>query len=177
MAGLSNIVFKAEVNVEDCSDLEFNENELIVRILRKDVVNEVNAFNPYNSSVQSYLESQKIGPISIFEDKEIKVQEYLRGWQLQKDQMMEQKYRLWMMQPLADFLNNNVNPDDFGGKINLNHLIDDYKVLDILEDRVHFYDLQEQEKLTLGDALKVFDKEEIDFIKGLFKDFDKKDLF
>jgi len=118
MAGLSNIVYKAEVNVEDTEDLEYNDNTVIVRILRKDVVNEVNAFNPYNAQAQIYLESQKIGPEAIFEDKEIKCQEFLRGWQLSKKQMLEQKYRLWMMQPLADFLNNNVNPDDFGGKIN-----------------------------------------------------------
>ena len=177
MNGLSNIVYKAEVNIQDTEDLELDDNTVIVRINRKDVVNEVNAFNPYNAQAQNYLESQRIGPKIIHEDKEIKCQKFIRGWQLQKKQMLEQNSRLWMMQPLADFLDNNVNPDDFGGKINQDHLIDDFKVLDILEDRVHFYELQEQEKLTQGDAMKVFDKEEIDFIKDLFKGFDKKDLF
>ena len=176
-SGLSNIVYLAEVNAKNCEELEANEDTFIVRLQRKDQVNDASAFNPYSLKIQNYLTSQKIGPDTIYEDNEIKVDEFIRGWQPKKSDMDQQNFRLWMMQPLADFLNNNVDQNDFGGKLTQIHLIEDKKIIDVMTERIIQYNLTEEENITLKKTLSLFGKEEIDFVQSLFKNFNKKDLF
>jgi len=91
--------------------------------------------------------------------------------------MDQQSYRLWMMQALAGFLDNKVNPDDFGGKPQMNYLIEDRNLINILKQKIVEHNLNDEEKYILKDALSVLEPKEEKYILDLFKDFKKEDLF
>jgi len=77
-----------------------------------------NCFNPYTDDVQKHIEDQGIGPLVIFEDDKIKIQEFIYNQEMKRPDMLRQDYRLWIMMALADFLDNNVEPEKYFKKPN-----------------------------------------------------------
>lgn len=137
-----------------------------------------NSFNPYTETAQNYLESQLIGPLVLYDDEHIKIQEFIYNNPMSRDDMLQQNYRLWMMMPLADFLDNDAPKEMFGKKPNMKHLIEDYNLTDKLREKLRGYKLTEQEELKMKNSIKCLSQEEENFIQSVLgDDFKEEDLY
>jgi len=178
LSGLSNIVFAAEAMNDFFEEGNLSKPKHVVAKLKLRNAVDDNSFNPYTESSQSYLESQRIGPLVIHDDDAIKIQEYVYNIPMTRDNMCQQNYRLWMMMPLADFLDNDAPKKDFGGKPNIKHLIEDFNLTTKLRQKLVEHKLTEQEQLTMKDAIKCLSQSEEDYIMSLLgPDFKEEDLY
>jgi len=122
---MSNVVYSAEAKGDYFieGDME-RPKHVVVKVKRSDKLAfiEETSFNPYSSIIESLLAKGNIGPAMLYENDKIVIIEYIYNKGMNREMMLEQSYRLWIMQPLADFLNNKIDTKQFGGKANINFL-------------------------------------------------------
>ena len=136
-----------------------------------------NNLNPFCKEAQAWLVLKKKGPAIIYQDELLSIEEYIYNWEMTISQMRDHKNRLWMMQSLADFLDNQVCHEKFGSKPRIESLITDFNILQKIHQRVATYKLTDAEKSSLGDCLSLIQKPEEEFVLSLLENYPADQLY
>lgn len=178
---MSNIVYLADGMADFLVEGDLDRpKHVVAKIKFPQQIGQENAFNPYTTQVQNFIENiSGIGPKILHEDSVYKFQEFIYNTSTSRADMCRQETRLWMMQPDCNFLRDtrNVPIEEYGGQVHLYHLIQDKDILGAIKRRMEGYNMQPEEMHTLEDALKCLEAQEEEFILSLFKDFPKEELY